>query len=1429
MGGKASQSSQQIQIPPEVLARYNSVNATAENAAQTPFQQYSTDPNAFVAPLNTTQQAGISGANQYANAAQPYYQAATQQLGAAQNAATPYYGQATQQVGQAQNVGNMLGGASLGALAAGQAAADPLQQQASYGLGAAYGQAQPFNQAASGRYQQAFGQGQNLTQGALGGVQGAYAGAQPFQGIASQYLGAGAQAVNPGELGSNQINQYMSPFIGNVLQGTAGMLNQQNQQAMSGQTGNAIKQGAFGGDRAGIAAANLAQQQQLANAQTYSGILNQGYGQALSAAQGQQQLGLGAQQANRAALQQASQQALGIGQQGFGQGMSAAQQQAALGQQLYGMGSGTGQNLASLGQQIYGQGTGTAQQQAALGQQLFGQGVGTSQQLGNIGQQQFGQGMTTAQQNAALGAGIYGMGSQTAQGLANLGTGAQGAGLQGAQSQLAAGLGAQQTAQAGNTALYNQFLQQQSYPFQTAQFLANIAEGTGALSGSTTNTSQALGGFSDKRLKENIKLVGKTFDGQNIYSYNFKGHPQTEIGLIAQEVEKKHPEAVGLAGGYKTVRYDKATDDAADRGHFATGGVASMGGGVMPEHAGLGFADGGYAGFDPALMQQLMAAYQQMYAPMQGQKGGLNAAGYVPEVSSNIGSLQTAGPLPEIANPMASAEGLVNLGTGIDKLGTDTGLFNRKDKRTHLQRNFDEMFPTEKAFGGLAGARHGYAGDGKVTDNSADDEIVVTAAKQPTPAPEPKKIDVPSATPAAAPLAQVAKVGNQATSSKPSINTSSLNIPQIGNTVGLNSAAALTPLEDHTMEGIGSILGGLGSMGVSDKRLKQNIKPVGKTFDGQTVYSYNYKGDHQTRMGLIAQEVEKKHPEAVKKVNGYRMVDYHKATGLAAHRGHFADGGDAESTDDTSAFGGPSIPMQGNTVGLNGAAGLTALQDHTLEGIGSMAQGVGSIAKAFKKKAAGAAAGGLAGGNDNDKVNPIRAYLMHKLNPLHIADDDHTTDQESLWGLGSEPQQEPLALTGVAPQRNSYQAASLPIVPQPKAQAGLAAASVKTDGVMSDYAGTHGSKVDPEIVSFFMDKGLTEGQALGIAAGIHAESSSNPSAMNKQSGAMGLGQWLGPRKAGVLKQFGANPSKNDQLEYLWGELTGGDRGGASVLAQKDPKSVLGAYITKFMRPAAGYETESDIARGHSAMGYAAGGPAGDPDPANLETRFDDVFGKIGATPDENDPRLNPLYKDDSPTGLAAATKPVPLPTADREAANAITGKAALSKAMSPADNELLQRSAPDDAERGKFMQFMAKNGIGVENMPKPNQTGPYNLLSGQTGGLSPPPAAAPTEKPAPKDRGVLGNILHGKFIGGLGQGDANSWIPLLTGLGTFATTPTRSVLGGALAGIGAGAQAAQAQREYSRQMAETPLKAVWPIPPALGRLANSLITCLSAA
>lgn len=67
----------------------------------------------------------------------------------------------------------------------------------------------------------------------------------------------------------------------------------------------------------------------------------------------------------------------------------------------------------------------------------------------------------------------------------------------------------------------------------------------------------ALGGgfFSDRRLKTNVERVGTHRLGIGVYTYDIFG--QRQIGVMADEVEKVMPDAVGEVGGFKTVNYGK--------------------------------------------------------------------------------------------------------------------------------------------------------------------------------------------------------------------------------------------------------------------------------------------------------------------------------------------------------------------------------------------------------------------------------------------------------------------------------------------------------------------------------------------------------------------------------------------------------------------------------------------------------------------------------------------------------------------------------------------------------------------------------------------------------------------------------------------------------------------------------------------------------
>lgn len=74
-------------------------------------------------------------------------------------------------------------------------------------------------------------------------------------------------------------------------------------------------------------------------------------------------------------------------------------------------------------------------------------------------------------------------------------------------------------------------------------------------------TAGPLLALSDERLKENKKKVGKLDNGFDVYKYNFKGEKTPRIGLMAQDVKKKKPEAVGDVGGWLGVNYDLATEE----------------------------------------------------------------------------------------------------------------------------------------------------------------------------------------------------------------------------------------------------------------------------------------------------------------------------------------------------------------------------------------------------------------------------------------------------------------------------------------------------------------------------------------------------------------------------------------------------------------------------------------------------------------------------------------------------------------------------------------------------------------------------------------------------------------------------------------------------------------------------------------------------
>ena len=86
-------------------------------------------------------------------------------------------------------------------------------------------------------------------------------------------------------------------------------------------------------------------------------------------------------------------------------------------------------------------------------------------------------------------------------------------------------------------------------------------------------------------------------------------------------------------------------------------------------------------------------------------------------------------------------------------------------------------------------------------------------------------------------------------------------------------------------------------------------------------------------------------------------------------------------------------------------------------------------------------------------------------------------------------------------------------------------------------------------MEFFQSKGLNAHQAAGLVGNLIRESSLNPGAVNKTSGAYGIAQWLGSRKKSLFSKYGKNPTFDQQLDFVWEELNSTHKKGLEMLKQ----------------------------------------------------------------------------------------------------------------------------------------------------------------------------------------------------------------------------------------------------------------------------------------
>ncbi|MBP2301578.1 tail fiber domain-containing protein [Azospirillum picis] len=311
-----------------------------------------------------------------------------------------------------------------------------------------------------------------------------------------------ARDVAAGQLKDTNLNDYMNPYIGNVVNTTSQAINRQNQIALQNVGSQAMSQGAYGGSRQGVAQAETNRAYGDTLAQTTANLYNTGYTTAQQAALSDITNRLTADRANQSKDLSLGQLRLSAEQANQAKDLSEGQLKlSAAGQMAQ---SATARNNALLGQQNY-----DLNRAGAL--------------LGTGGQQQ-----ANAQQQ---------LDSQYEQYLRSIGYPVEM--LKVRQIPLGGSLPSTQTSSGGG-----------SGGAQTMQTVGSLALAAASL-------------FSDRRVKTDIRRVGALDNGLAVYAYRYAWGGPVHIGVMADEVEAVRPAAVSeTPEGIKMVNYDLATEAA---------------------------------------------------------------------------------------------------------------------------------------------------------------------------------------------------------------------------------------------------------------------------------------------------------------------------------------------------------------------------------------------------------------------------------------------------------------------------------------------------------------------------------------------------------------------------------------------------------------------------------------------------------------------------------------------------------------------------------------------------------------------------------------------------------------------------------------------------------------------------------------------------
>lgn len=344
-----------------------------------------------------------------------------------------------------------------------------------------------------------------------------------FDKVTAQQLDPNSTDYQAAQFQQADLDRFMNPYTGEVIDQSLADIERARLQQANQAAAQATAAGAFGGSRGALMEAEIARNALDQSASTAANLRNQGF--QFASQMGQQDVARRQQ-----ALQQNAQQQL--------QSMLANQQSALQ----------AGITNAQLGAQ-----TSMANQMAANRAQEFGLTQGLQAALANQGA-----GLQGAQLQMA---GAQGLGA-----LSNLGFGMGQSALSNMQQQ-----GAMQ--QMLNQMLMDkgaaQFGGYQAFPQQALGYYAQALGASQIPQSQTTSSNPGLFGWasmllgSDVRLKKNIRRVGKTPGGHNLYAWDWKkkaksilGKTGADMGVLAQEVMETRPDlVVEFPDGFYRVNY----------------------------------------------------------------------------------------------------------------------------------------------------------------------------------------------------------------------------------------------------------------------------------------------------------------------------------------------------------------------------------------------------------------------------------------------------------------------------------------------------------------------------------------------------------------------------------------------------------------------------------------------------------------------------------------------------------------------------------------------------------------------------------------------------------------------------------------------------------------------------------------------------------